>query len=203
MTIEDTTTATTTGPAEKVTTVDDDDTSAHWLDDAEGIDDDAQDDAEPTENDDEVDDSGDDDDEPQEDDEPVEKKPGVRQRLKDAEAARDSLTAALDKTRQMVFDRAVADSGVDEKFRAAFKTVLKADGFDIAHVCDDDGVPDLEELAGNIGMRLRESGLPYGARAPRPNPIAGRMGGASPQPEKATFASVLKEHVESSGIDRK
>lgn len=181
------------------TTDDDDVTTAHWLDDPQGADEDAQDEPGTTGDDDEADDSGDDDDEPQED---TGKKPGVRQRLKDAEADRDRLTAALDQTRQLILDRAVADSGVAENFRTALATVLKANGFEITDYCDENGVPDLEILAGGVGIALESSGLPLGGRAPRPNPVAGRTGGAAP-PEKATFASVLREHVESSGIDRK
>jgi hypothetical protein len=149
--------------------------------------------AETTQADAEVDDSGDDADEAQEDAEGA-KKPGVRAKLKAAEADRDRLAATVDRAKAMLLDAAVARSGVSEQLRPALRAIVEADTS--VDYLDADGLPDLEKLSAAVEAKRGELGLP---RKPQPNAVAGRGSSTVEDEVPTTFGGVLREHVSARG----
>ncbi|BDB43848.1 MULTISPECIES: hypothetical protein [Mycobacterium] len=142
-----------------------DDDTAEWVEDTDT-------DAEPGDDEHDADDEG---------EQP--KKPGVRQRLKDAEAERDELRSQLSWSRQVAFMEACRAAGLDAD-------VATAKGVRVEDHLDEHGAVDAEGLATALEGARSEAGVP---RRPRPVRTAGRAGGVPPE-KPATFGEVLREH---------
>lgn len=110
-------------------------------------------------------------------------RPGVRQRLKDAEAERDNLRDVLARTRQRIFEEQIRAEGLEPPLMAA--AGLKVEDF-----VGEDGLLDVARLAQAIEGKRLDLGLPERSRRPKPNPLVG--GGSTPTAPR-DLADVLRE----------
>lgn len=136
----------------------------------------------------ENDDSTDDPDDAQEANQAAKK--GVRQKLKDAEAANERLTAAVTRAKDALIDAALDRAGVQPDQRQALLRVIGSE--ELNDCLDDDGLPDPELLLATVEVARSELGLP---RRPRPTATVGRGRSGGDDPKPTSFADVLRDHV--------